>query len=195
MRRKRLGGEAMQDSNQFIGWTLAGLGAAGLAAAAALIGFPGMLRRGLDAFPRSKMPGWILSAIGTFWVTWVVYHAALGRFEFVKPLVPYAGVALFAALVYFLDELLAPRALGGLLLLVANPVLMGIRWTGSGWRIVPVLFAYAWVVAGCALMLHPWLFRKAHIRFLGSDAACRRWGWAKLAGGIVLLAAGIWHLR
>lgn len=184
----------MQEAN-LLGWILAGLGAAGLIAAACLIGFPAQVRRAMDAFPRSKTPGWVFSAIATFWVTWVVYHAALGRFEFVKPLVPYAGVALFASLVIFLDELLAPRALGGLLLLVANPVLMGVRWTESNWRIVPVLFAYSWVVVGCALMLHPWLFRKMAVRFLGSDAACRGWGVAKFIGGIAFLAAGIWHLR
>jgi hypothetical protein len=185
----------MDSPDRFLAWTLVGLGVLGLVAGLGMRWFPSALRRGWTAFPRSRAPGWILAAVGVFWVAWVVQHAALGRFEGLKPFIPFAAVGLFGAMVYFLDELLAPRALGGLLLLVANPVLMGVRWAESAWRIVPVLFAYAWVVFGCALMLHPWVFRKLGERLLGSDAAVARMGWGKLLGGAVLLAAGVWHLR
>ncbi len=118
-----------------------------------------------------------------------------GRFEALKPLIPVLAVLVFAAIVWFLDELLSPRALGGLLLLVANPVLNGVRWSDSAWRFVPALMAYAWVIAGCALMLHPWLFRQMTERFLKSDGTVRWAGWGKLVAGAVLLAAGLWHLR
>ena len=174
---------------------MAALGGLGLAAGVAMAARPGAVRAGLMAFPRSRVPGWILTAVGVAWVAGVVSHAALGRFEFLKPAVPVAAVVLFGSMVYFLDELLAPRALGGVLLLVANPVLMGVRWADSPWRLVPVLVAYAWVVAGCALMLHPWLFRRMAERWLGEEGAVRRMGWAKLAAGAVLLAAGMAHLR
>jgi len=183
------------DPNRFLALALAVLGGLGVAAGAGMIRFPAAVRRGWTAFPRSKPAGWVLTLIGVVWVAWVVQHAALGRFEGLKPLVPVAAVALFGAMVFFLDELLAPRALGGVLLLVANPVLMGVRWADSPWRLAVVLLAYAWVVIGCALMLHPWLFRKAGERWLASEGAVRRAGWAKLAGGAVLLAAGLWLLR
>ncbi|MGD9781690.1 MAG: hypothetical protein AB7V14_05995 [Kiritimatiellia bacterium] len=185
----------MQEANHFLGLALAALGALGMLAGAAALRFPGALRAGLSAFPRSKWPGWMLAAVCTFWVAWVVSHAALGRFSFVKPYVPVLAVLTFAAVVYFLDELLSPRALGGLLLLAANPILNGVRWADSAWRFVPAAIAYAWVVAGCALMLHPWLFRKAVERVLSAPAAWRLLGWAKLAGGVVLLAAGLRQLR
>jgi len=178
-----------------LGFWLAVLGGLGLMAGAGMLAFPAAVRRGLDAFPRSKAPGWILTAIGVFWVSWVVYHASLGRFDVLKPAVPVGAVVLFGAMVLFLDELLAPRALGGLLLLLANPMLMGVRWADSAWRYGVVLIAYAWVIAGCALMLHPWLFRRMTERFLGSADVLRRMGWLKLAGSAVLLAAGFWHLR
>ena len=178
-----------------LGGLLLVLGVLGVAAGATMVRFPAAWRRGLAAFPRSRMPGWVLTGICTVWVTWVVYHAALGRFEFLKPAVPVGGVLLFAAVVVFLDELLAPRALGGLLLLLANPMLMAVRWVESAWRLAPVLMAYGWVVVGCALMLHPWLFRRMAQRFLETDAAVVRWGWVKLLGGAVLLAAGAWHWR
>jgi hypothetical protein len=185
----------MADADQFLGVLLLLLGALGVAAGVVLLRFPEALRAGLGTFPRSKWPGWILTAIGVFWVAWIVQHAALGRFEGLKPLIPFGAVLLCGAMVYFLDELLAPRALGGVLLLVANPMLMGVRWADSAWRFVPVLTAYAWVILGCALMLHPWLFRRMCDRFCADSGWMRAAGWAKLLAGVVLLAAGAGHLR
>ncbi len=185
----------MQDPFQFLGGFLSLMGVLGVLAGLAILRFPSAVRAGLSAFPRSKWPGWVLTAICVFWISWVIEHAALGRFETVKPLVPLAAILLFGAVVYFLDELLSPRALGGLLLLIANPVLGGVRWMDSTWRFVPVLIAYAWEIAGCALMLNPWLFRKISERLTASDSRLRAAGWGKLLGGLVLLAAGLWQLR
>ena len=185
----------MPEADHFLGLALVALGALGLLAGAAALRFPAALRNGLSAFPRSKWPGWILTAACMFWVSWTISHAALGRFEVVKPYVPVLAVLTFAAIVYFLDEMLSPRALGGLLLLVANPILNGVRWADSAWRFAPAAIAYAWVVAGCALVLHPWLFRRMAERFASTPGSIRFFGWAKLAGGVVLLAAGLWHLR
>ncbi len=185
----------MQSSPLFLAWFLSILGALGVLTGFMMLRFPAAVRTGLLAFPRSKWPGRILTAVCVFWISWVVSHAALGRFEGLKPMVPVAGVLLFAAMVYFLDELLSPRALGGLLLLLANPVLNGVRWVDSAWRFVPVVMAYAWVLLGCALMLHPWLFRKMTQRMTGSDAPLRFIAWLKMLVGAVLLAAGFWQLR
>ena len=185
----------MPDPNLFLGKLLILLGALGLVAGLAVLRFPAALRAGLAAFPRSKWPGWMLTAVCVFWVAWVIRHAALGRFEAVKPLIPVLAVVGFGAIVWFLDELLAPRALGGLLLLLANPMLNGVRWSESAWRFAVVLIAYAWVVAGCALMLHPWGFRRMADQFAVSAGGLRAAGWGKLLGGAVLVAAGLWHLR
>lgn len=185
----------MPAANHFLGQMLALLGGLGVLAGVALLRFPSALRAGLLAFPRSKWPGWILTAFCLFWISWVMRHAALGRFEALKPLIPVFAVLAFGAIVWLLDELLSPRALGGLLLLVANPMLNGVRWADSAWRFIPALIAYAWVIAGCILMLHPWSFRKMAERGLRSDRAVRLVGWSKLLAGAVLLAAGLWQLR
>ena len=185
----------MQSSEMFLGWILVLLGGLGALAGLLLLRFPAAVRAGLAAFPRSKWPGWILTAACLFWVSWVIRHAALGRFEGLKPLIPVAAVLVFAGMVWLLDELLAPRALGGLLLLLANPLLNGVRWADSPWRYAVILIAYAWVVAGCALMLHPWTFRRLGERFAGSAGAVRTIGWGKVLGGALLLAAGGWLLR
>ena len=185
----------MPDPNLFLGNLLVLLGALGVLAGLLVLRFPAALRAGLAAFPRSKWPGWILTAVCVFWVAWVIRHAALGRFEVVKPLIPVLALVGFGAIVWFLDELLAPRALGGLLLLLANPMLNGVRWSESTWRFAVVLIAYAWVVAGCILMLHPWGFRRLAGKFLVSTAWLRAAGWGKVLAGAVLVAAGLWHLR
>ena len=185
----------MPDPNLFLGNLLVLLGALGVLAGLLVLRFPAALRAGLAAFPRSKWPGWILTAVCVFWVAWVIRHAALGRFEVVKPLIPVLALVGFGAIVWFLDELLAPRALGGLLLLLANPMLNGVRWSDSAWRFAVVLIAYAWVIAGCILMLHPWGFRRLAGKFAGSAGWLRAAGWGKVLGGAVLVAAGFWHLR
>ncbi|NLB66638.1 MAG: hypothetical protein GX803_09235 [Lentisphaerae bacterium] len=178
----------------FLGRLLVVLGTAGLAVGGVMVAFPAGVLRGLVAFPRWRTPGWIMTALAVFWVGWIMQHAALGRFEWVKPYLPFAAVGLYLAVLFLLDELLSARALGALLILVANPMLMGVRWAESIWRHVPAVIAYVWVLVGCALMLHPWLFRKTVERFLPHTVAVRRWGWIKLAGSILLLAAGLWHL-
>ena len=185
----------MQDANHFLGWLLTGLGALGLLAGFVAIRFPVALRTTLTAFPRSKWPGWVLTALCVAWVSWVIYHAALGRFEGVKPVIPVLAVVVFAAIVGFLDELLSPRALGGLLLLLADPVLDGIRWADSAWRFAPALIAYAWVIMGCAWMLHPWLFRKMTERLWKTDQTVSVAAWVKILASAVLLFAGLWQLH
>ena len=185
----------MPDPNLFLGSLLILLGALGVVAGLVALRFPVALRAGLAAFPRSKWPGWILAAVCVFWVAWVIRHAALGRFEVVKPLIPVLAVVGFGAIVWFLDELLAPRALGGLLLLLANPVLNAVRWADSAWRFVPAVIAYAWVIAGCAFMLYPWLFRRWTARFIENPGWLRLAGRGKLLAGAILAAAGWTCLR
>lgn len=183
------------DPDRLLGGILLALAAWALVAGGVLLVFPARVRAGLQAFPRSKWPGWALTAAGLFWVAWVVQHAALGRFESLKPLVPFAGVLVFGAMVWLMDELLAPRALGGLLLLLANPVLNAVRWADSAWRFVPAVIAYAWVIAGCAFMLYPWLFRRWTARFIENPGWLRLAGRGKLLAGAILAAAGWTCLR
>ncbi len=185
----------MQDANQFLGWLLTALGGLGIAGGLWAIRFPVALRAALTAFPRSKWPGWILTALCVAWVSWVVYHAALGRFEGVKPVIPVLAVVVFAAIVGFLDELLSPRALGGVLLLLADPVLDGIRWADSSWRFIPALIAYAWVIIGCAWMLHPWLFRNMSDRLWKTNRTLFWAAWVNILASSVLLVAGLWQLH
>ena len=144
------------------------------------------------AFPRNAAAGWILTALDLFWVAWIVLHAHLGRFEFLKPAIYVAAPLSFFLIVVFMDELLAPRSLGGLLLLMANPVLIAARWHPSQWRLVMTVIAYVWVVAGIVLVLSPFRFRQIAGWANKTPERCRALGAARALFGACVLALGLW---
>jgi uncharacterized protein YjeT (DUF2065 family) len=148
---------------------------------------PAAWRRALAEFPRHLPSAWILTGMDLLWVSNVVLHAPLGRFEFLKPAIYILGPLSFYLLVKYLDELLAPRALGGLLLLLPNPVLNAARWHPSDARLVMTVLAYVAVVAGMLLVLAPYRFRRWTAWWIESDARCRLGGRLKLAAALVLL--------
>jgi hypothetical protein len=148
-------------------------------------------RKWLPRFPRSPLAGRILAAADLIWVVTVMLHASLGRFEVVKPWLYVAGPAAYVAIILLMDELLAGRALGGLLLLLANPVLNAARWHDSDLRLVMTSFVYVWVVAGCILVLSPYRCRDAIAWLTAGDARCRAAGAAGLLLGAVFVALGM----
>ena len=171
-------------------WACA-VGAVLMAVNLAMVLAPDPLRRLLLAFPRSRWPGWLLTTIDLGWVSWVVYHASLGSFDGLKPSLFLLTPLAFVLLVFFMDELLAPRALGGLLLLLANPILNAARWHPSPWHFVMTVLAYVWVVAGIVLVLSPFRFRQVAGFATRTDARCRIGGLIRMALGLLLLALGL----
>jgi len=157
----------------------------------AIVLAPGPMRRLLLAFPRSRWPAWLLTAVDLCWVSWVVYHASLGRFDGLKPSLFLLTPLAFFLLVFYMDELLAPRALGGLLLLLANPMLNAARCHPSAWHFVMTVLAYVWVVAGMVLVLSPFRFRQTAAFATRTDARCRLGGLGRVALGLLLLVLGL----
>lgn len=167
------------------------LGALVTVAGGACVLAPRATRGALRAFPRHRLSGWVLTTVVLAWSGWLLYHGPLGFLEpyrsWLFALVPLAIVLTGL----FVDELLAPRALGGLLLLVPAPLLDAARWHPSAWRYVIIAVAYAMVIKGAALVVSPYLFRRLSERLASDDAACRRWGMAGVLGGAGLLALGL----
>jgi hypothetical protein len=152
---------------------------------------PERYQRVASAFPRNEWAGWILCAVALSWTALIVLHAPLGRFEEWKPALYFVAPGAFVLMVFFLDELLAPRALGGLLLLVANPVLNIARWHPSNLRLVVTVVAYLLVVAGILLVLSPYRFRQATEWSCASRGRCRAVGTVGVALGTVLVVLGL----
>ena len=153
--------------------------------------WPQAVRAGMQAFPRSRIPAWLLTALDLSWVAWIILHAQLGRFEWVKPYLYGAAPAAFFLIVIFMDELLAPRVLGGLLLLLANPVINTARGHESAWRLVMIGLAYLWAIAGILLVLSPYYFRRVAEWANRSEGRCRMLGLARLVFGLALIGLGL----
>ena len=159
-------------------------------AGAALLVAPGALRRGLAALPRSAAVGRILAAVDLAWAAWLLFHTPLGRFEHLKPLIYILTPVSYLAVIGYMEDLLAARALGGFLLLAPAPVLAVARWHPSGWRLVVVVLCYAMAVAGIALVLSPYLLRKWLSRLVRDEGACRVCGFVVVLMGGCLLFLG-----
>ena len=148
---------------------------------------PGATRKVLDAFPRHKPTAWALTIVDLVWAGKLLYNAPLGRFENLKPLLYILTPVAIVLVGLFVDELLSPRALGGLLLLLAAPMLDTARWHASPLRLVITVLAYALVIKGVVLVVCPFQFRKWVQRLFPDERWCRIWGGAGCALGIVVL--------
>jgi hypothetical protein len=152
---------------------------------------PARVRAGMEQFPRSIWPGRILAAVDLIWAAYELTRMHLGMFDAWKIhlywLVP---VAIYLCIRY-MDELLSPRALGGLLLLVAGPLLAAARWHPSDWRLVISVLAYLWIVAGLAFLMEPWWFRRIVLATAKTDGAVRGGGAVKALLGLVLIVLAL----
>ena len=163
------------------------LAAASAATAGMFLRAPGAAKAALARFPRSRRWGLALAAIAYAGAAAAIWACDLGKFDaFKSALVPLAGGAFWATAAY-LDELLAPRALGGLLLLAAAPWLAAIRWADVWGRNGLAATIYAGILAGCLLVAAPWTFRKAAEAATGSPARLR--ATALLCAGLAVLFA------
>ncbi|MCK4563293.1 MAG: hypothetical protein KAU94_01310 [Verrucomicrobia bacterium] len=164
-----------------------------LATAGGLVGVlrPESVKRFAELFPRSIVPAWIFTAL----CCWLGAKEALGMnmgfLDAYKKYIYLISPAVFIASVVYMKELLAPRALGGFLLLIAVPILQIARWHESPLRLVVVVLVYLWIVYGLVLLMSPWYFRKMSALFMGNDSRFKAIAYAKTALGVAFLLLGI----
>ena len=164
-----------------------------LATAGGLVGVlrPDLIRKSIELFPRSTVPAWILTAL----CCWLGAKEALGMnmgfLDAYKKYIYIISPAVFIASVVYMKELLAPRALGGFLLLIAVPILQIARWHESPLRLVVVVLAYLWIIYGLVLLMSPWYFRKLSAPVMENESRFKAIALAKTAVGVVLLLLGL----
>ena len=117
------------------------------------------LQRWLKKFPRSREAGVVLTLLVSAWAFWLVSSMDLGEFSkyrtHLEILIPAACVLSLK----FVDEFLAVRALGILLLLLVEPVLeVTFLKPGIG-RLLLAFLAYVWVFLGLFWVGMPYLLR------------------------------------
>ncbi len=152
---------------------------------------PGPTRAWLTALPRSRTLGRILIALAAVWSFWLAANLDLGEFSGFRRVVEIAVPVLAVLTAIFVEEFLAVRALGILALLAAEPVLSAAFLRPEVTRLLLVVLAYAWIVAGMFWVGKPYLLRDAISWLVRSPG---RWRVAMLAGivyGALVLACAV----
>ncbi len=172
-------------------WIAIILGA--LATAGGLVGVlrPELIKRFAELFPRSTVPAWILTAL----CCWLGAKEALGMnmgfLDAYKKYIYILSPVVFFACVVYIKELLAPRALGGFLLLIAVPILKTASTSGAPLFQIMSAVVYLWIVYGLVLLMSPWWFRKTYEPFMNNASLLKAAALAKTALGLVLLLLGL----
>lgn len=156
-----------------------------------LVVIPEKSRALLMAFPRSKWAAWFLTAIALFWSWHLIDDIHLGRLEAFKKWLPVLTVVAYGLIVTCMDDLLAPRALGGILLLVPAPILAAVRVCDSPWRHIVAVLVYVLVVKGILLVLNPFLFREWLERLAPDAFKFRLLGGVGIAVSITLIVLAL----
>lgn len=166
------------------GVVLAGLGGGLMAASASF-------RKAVAGFPRDRRAAVILTIIDMVWAGWLLHETPLGFLDKWKPLLYVLVPVSIVILVFFMDDLLSARALGGLLILLPAPILDAARWHPSSWRFVVTVLAYLAAVAGMVLAMGPYYFRKVAAWSLDPPGRRHVCGGALAGVGLLLVALSL----
>jgi hypothetical protein len=153
---------------------------------------PALYRSFLQQFPRNKYAGWLLAAIDVAWATWLLLDMPLGFFDPHKHWLYVLAPVTFVLVIIYMKELLAPRALGALLLLIPAPLFAIVRWHESPLRKVVLVLLYLMVIKGMWLVLSPYQLRKWVEQFFKNDKMCRNWGLVGLIIAVLVIGIGLY---
>lgn len=158
---------------------------------ATALAMPTQVSAGLKLFPRSRTAGLLLCSLAALWAFWLAATMDLGEFTPQRTLI--CGIILAGAVMVplFAEEFLAVRALGILALLAAEPLLGAAFLRPELSRLLLVVLAYGWAVAGLLMVGAPYLLRDAIAWITGA-----RWRYALAAAsgaiyGLALLAVSL----
>ena len=148
---------------------------------------PAKARVAITAFPRNIWVGRVLATVALVWAAWLVYNMPLGRFDHLKKWLYLVTPAVIGMTFVYMKDLLAPRAMGALMLLYPAPVIAAARLHDSSLSLVMTVVAYILVIKGMVLLLNPWFFRKSAAVIITSDARCRIIGVVGLSFDVILI--------
>lgn len=155
----------------------------------------GDMQKSLRQFPRSRPAGTVLIILAVIWSFFLVLHMDLGEFSHLRRLMLGAIVAGGFLAWRYMEEFLAVRALGMLALLAAEPLLEAAFLRPEETRLLLVVLAYAWVIAGLFWVGMPWTLRdqitwvtKSPLRFQAAAG-----GGVVYGAAILVCAAFFWR--
>lgn len=145
----------------------------------------------LKAFPRTYSWGVILLTIDFLWSEFALVNMDMGEFFNMRDKFMMIVAGGYIAVLIYVKEFLAVRALGALLLLVAGPVLTAAFLQPPVSRLLLPILAYVWIIVGMFFIGMPFLMRDWVNALISKP---QRWNLAVYGGiayGIVLLACAI----
>lgn len=150
---------------------------------------PQQVQAWLKAFPRSSFYGMVLLAIAAVWFYWLVSTMDLGEFERFRKAFK-IGAPIAAVLTgLFVQEFLAVRSLGMIVLLGAEALLEAAWLRPEMSRLWLVSLVYVWVTAALFWVGMPYTLRD-QIGWIAASPA--RWKIGAIAGivyGVILIGA------
>lgn len=143
------------------------------------------------AFPRSVPAGCVLTLLATGWFIWNLNLENIADFEVFKKylLALFAAVGVGACL--FVQDFLAVRGLAVVLLLLAKVMLDTARWADTEWRLVIVVWAYCFVLAGIWFTISPWRLRDLLNWATANEQRTRLLSGLRAAFGLLVAALGL----
>ena len=138
-------------------------------------------------FPRSRGAATVLIALAGIWSFLLVQTIDLGEFSQLRNIMLAAIVAGAILSWIYVPEFLAVRALGMVLLLISEPLLESAVLRQEPSRLLLVVLAYVWVIAGLFFVGMPFLLRDV-VQWLTADRSRLRFGaLAGAAYGVALV--------
>jgi hypothetical protein len=152
---------------------------------------PTAYREAVRKFPRSRSWGYALVLLGTAWFLWNLKQESIADFAAYKPLMLAGFAALGVMTCVFVPDFLAVRGLAIVLMLLGKLMVDTARWADTSWRLVIVVWAYLFVIAGIWFTISPWRLRDIIYWKTESDQRIRIGCTARLAFGLFVAVLGL----
>lgn len=145
----------------------------------------------LRKFPRSYETGVFLTIGATAWFYFMVKWMDLGEFDKWRGTVLMITPAMGLAAIFFMREFLAVRALGTVLLLLAEPVLESAFMRPESVRLLLVSLVYVWILLAMFWVGMPYVMRNQIAWFSASPGRWRAAAFAGLIYGAALCGGSL----
>ncbi|MFV0336904.1 MAG: hypothetical protein ACK5LK_01495 [Chthoniobacterales bacterium] len=149
----------------------------------------------LKKFPRNSFVGTLLLAIAAIWAFFLLGTMDLGEFARHRSTMQIATIVIALLTWFFVDEFLAVRSLGMLLLLAAELLLCSAFLEATPWRLLLVILAYAWIILGLFWVGMPYTLRNQITWITSSAIRLRLASLGGLAYGAALILASLIFFR
>lgn len=156
---------------------------------------PAAFATAVRKFPRSLSFGYLLMVLGTAWFIYYVQTEAAADFEPYKDALSMLFGAIGLGACIFLKDFLAVRGLAVVMLLLAKLMTDTARWVETEWRLVIIVWAYVFVLAGMWFTVSPWRLRDL-INWATANEKRLKIGCAiRLAFGLFVILLGLTAFR